>query len=146
MAQQPDGTYRGTTIYVTRNADGVSTCVETQTVPASAPIPEGGCTRIPDTAFHLDKRLRSATLDPVTVTIASMTASRDVKIAASWEGMGDVSTTTHKFTRANGSCTDRVTDTSKSRAATSHFTLDGVADGGTGALCGDDIVTIVTCR
>jgi len=154
MAPRDDGTYSGTTIQVFRNDDGTQVCVENvQYDAANTLIAEYGCAPIADSAFTLDKKLAEATLAPTLVTInqldcqkevgCTVISSRDVEVAATFVGVGDMQTSKAQSSYTDGTYTYRFKGSGSFRHATSSFTVNGDAHSGTGSLTTAKQLTVV---
>jgi len=153
MAPRDDGTYSGTTLQVFRN-DGTQVCVENVQYDAVGTLmAEYGCAPIADTAFSLEKKLAGATLTPTTVTISqfdcqqeagcTIISSRDVEVAATFTGVGEVQTSKAHSSYTDGTYTYHFKGSGSFREASSSFTVDGDAQSGTGSLTTAKNLTIV---
>ena len=158
MAPRDDGTYSGTTLHVFRNDDGTQVCVEqVQYDAANTLIAEYGCAPIADTAFTVDKKLASASLAPTVVTVSqvhceqvseheatcNVVGSREVTVAATFAGVGDVQTSKAHSSYTDGTYTYRFKGSGSFRPASSSFTVDGEAQSGTGSLSTSKNLTVV---
>jgi len=154
MAPRGDDTYSGTTLSVFRNDQGTQVCVENvQYDAAGTLIAEYGCAPIADTAFTLEKKLASATLAPTTVTISqfdcqqeagcTVISSREVDVAATLQGVGDVQTSKAHSSYTDGTYTYHFKSSGSFRQATRSFIVDGAAQSGTGSVTTSKNLTVV---
>lgn len=154
-----DGTCTDTYIDVMRSNEGTQVCVQVATFPAdgtSFTTYEYGCTNAPNSAFALGKKLASATLAPTTVTInavecekeggCTVVRSRDMDVAATWNGTGGLRTQKAGSSYDDGNCTYNFKGSAQIRDASASITLDGRTLSGAGSLVDSKSTYVVKCN
>lgn len=155
MAPRADGTYSGTTLYAFRNNEGTQLCVENVAYDAAnTMLSEYGCAAIADTAFTMDKKLTSANVAPTTVTLntwncddtgCTVASSRDVQVAATWQGVGELQNMKNRSSFDHGACTFQFKSAGNARTASATFSLDGQAQSAEGSLGKSKDLTVIKC-